>query len=422
MEKTVFSSFMLVASGLAFAKVLVLGRVLEKPQYGQYLYLVNLTNYLLPMVSLGLLEGMSKAQPALLAKGRSDDARELRNRCFTAIALICPLTVGCVVLGLAATVGRSWNDGPKILGLMGVELVLSQFFFLLLRDLRSNLKTVQYAVFLCLRGVLDLLLVVLLSRSFGVMGVFMGQSISLASLSILVGWFAMDRLSLKRPDWSSLLSLIKEGAQITVGGVAATTALSVDRLVLGFLLGASDFALYGVHLLVLTAAAIGCNIVFQYSFPRLVQLHAAASDPEQLMVSTRRLFFKILLGGLLAAPVLYLGFLGAAHVFYPRYEIDRILLILLCFTAVVELSNVFPNSLVILGRYRAIIATYTAVATVTVLGVLPAIRAGMGFRWIGVLLLASRVMSLVISSAFLFRAFRSNAGTPAVKSVSAVPQ
>lgn len=406
---------MMLGSGLAYFKILLLGRLLEREAYGQYLYLLSAVSYLVPLVGLGLLDGFSRAQPILTGAGKLEEARELRNTCLGAISVISPCVVA--VLGGLAFAFNLPRKGFEfeMLALAGVQLIVIQYYYLFLRDIRSNLKTTQYAAFMCIRGVLDLAAVVPLSREWGVRGALIGDAGSMILVTLALSLFAVDGPALRLSKLSALTSLAKEGAQIILAGLACATALIMDRLVLGLVLSPREYAVYGVHALTLTATGIGTNIVYQYTFPRLVQLQSGPAATGELLIATRRLSMRILGVALLLGPAVYLGFLMLARVFYPGYPIDHVLLAILCLAAVVEVANVYPTSLVAMGRHRLNLAVQILFVLLMLAGMSTAIVLGAGVRWIAALLLAGRAIAWLTGAAALERAGSSPAGAVSVR-------
>ncbi len=342
-ELIVYGLLMVLSVGLTFLKVLLVGKLLSKPDFGSYSYVTTLIQFALPLASFGLLEGMSQRVPLLLGRGATSDVRDLRGVCLGLLSILAAILIAGGVL-----VGATYTEIGGLALLQGLAYLAFSF---VVRDIRNHLHTVTYAGLLATKAVCDVLLTVAVARFGGLTGVLISETCVLTAISAvaLVRWVPAIRPSLRFQSTEFRIA-IREGLSVAGLGIVANGALLADRLVLGFVLLASEYAGYAAHAIVVVAGINVVSIVSQYMLPRFLHLYGSTGDVGRVLKDANRLSLQMVGAACLGLPVACLMANWFVTQWYVQYEIDSRLLCVLLIGAVVEIINVYPLGLLAVGR------------------------------------------------------------------------
>lgn len=407
--RILYGALMLAGSAMTFLKLLLAGRFLSRADFGQYSYVSVVVPYLVPLATLGILDGLSRRYPLLLGMGRIVEATRLRNGSLTGMLLIAPLALLSTYAALR-TWGGTGRSGRWVVGLATVQVLSLTLFWFGLREIRARLRLGEYAGLSFARPALEIVGLVLMAPRFGVAGVLGAEIAVLTLLGGLMLAVMVPDVRLSLAAVGEAIRVVPEGAWIVGGGILANTALMGDRLILGAVLPRSDYASYAFHLLLLSGALVASNVCNQYVIPHLLQLYGTSGDPRAVLSYVSRVARRLALGSIVAAPVAAVGIASIRGLFFPGYALDRTLLAIVCVAAIVEVANVFPLALLALGRLGvyAGIQLFTALFVIGTVGLL--LTRTRDLTAFALVLLGGRVLAGTLS---LLAARRGQGGLPA---------
>ena len=366
---------MVLGAALNFSKLLVLGRLLHQSDFGLYFYITTVVQYVIPLATLGILDGLSRRVPLLIGRGQTGEAHRVRNACLGLLLLVL---AGCALVATMAAATLYWAGRPAM-ALVTILSVGNGATFVLfsfgMRDVRSTLRTLSYGLLICGRGLLDLLAIALLAPQYGIVGVLLAETASLATVAAVIWIWLMQRpgISLRKLD-RVMKSTIHDGALIALNSLLSNTALLGDRLILGLVLSKADFAVYVFHMLVFVGALNVTNIVGQYVLPRVLNLYGQTADREAVFRYLSRLGAALFSLAIVASCVIPLLFQWVAQYFFADYPVNNTLLIVILAAASFEVANVFPMGLTAYGhlglllRIRLVTGILVVVSTFVLVG------------------------------------------------------
>jgi O-antigen/teichoic acid export membrane protein len=375
---------MALGVGLTFLKVLLVGRLLSKPDFGTYSFVTTVIQFILPLASFGLLEGMSQRVPWLLGRGDVDGVRALRGTCLGWLSIL-----GAVVLAGSAFVGTTYSE---ITGLAIIQGLAYLTFSFVVRDIRNHLQTTTYAGLLATKACCDVALTVTVARFGGLRGVLISETCVLAVISAIAlwKWTPSLRLSLQFRS-AEFQRTIREGLGVAGLGIVANGALLGDRLVLGFVLLTGDFAGYAAHTIVVVAGINVVSIVSQYVLPRFLHLYGSTGEARRVLDDVERLSWRMACAAALGLPAACL----LAHQFvsrwYVQYVIDPRLLCVLLIGATIEIVNLFPLGLLAVGRTSSLARIHVWLGLLVLTANCLLLSITQDLLWFGVLFLVGRL-------------------------------
>ena len=382
-DLVVYGLMMAAGVGLTFLKVLLVGRLLAKSDFGIYSYVTTLVQFVLPLASFGLLEGMSQRVPLLLGRGAAAEVRGLRGVC---LGLLSVLAAILVMLGIV--VGLAYSEIGGLALLQGLAYLAFSF---VVRDIRNHLQTVTYAGLIAAKACCDVVLTVAVAQFAGLTGVLISETCVLAVISAIALWRWTPSL---RPslDFRStgFQVAIREGLGVAGLGIVANGALLADRLVLGSFLLASEYAGYAAHAIVVVAGINVVSIISQYVLPRFLHLYGSTGDARRVLDDAGRMSLRMTVAACFGLPVACLLANWFVTKWYVQYVIDPRLLCVLVVGAAIEIINVYPLGLLAVGRTSTLARIHVWLGLTIVVGNCVLLSFTRDVVWFGLLFLFGR--------------------------------
>lgn len=396
MPKQISAYLLLMAAGpgFLFLKQLVLGRLLEKGEFGLFAYYTSIVAYALPLVNLGILESLSRSFPILLGRDQESRAIDLRNQSLGLIFGITStlLAAGATLLLLLAE-RFAFDASPQVIVLVCTETLLTTFFFVALREVRARKKPVLYAQLLLLRGVFDCGLSLLLAKSYGLVGVLAGENLTLLAITAYLFWGYIESPLLRIPSRETVRELFGDGLKILAYQSVAGAALFGDRILLGLLIGKDRFADYAFHMLAFNVMAVFSNFINQYLHPVVLTEFGATGDLRTRLAVLSRWTGRFLLSAIPACALVSLLWIPAVEALFPKFQPNYWLILCILAGSCFQVANLYPIPLIALQAYRGLVVSQIGVALLVGAGILTAWRLDAPLAAYGAVFLMGRFLS-----------------------------
>lgn len=301
-----------VVEGLLGLRGVLLASILGPEQFGVWALFRLILSYG-AVASSGLLRGLE------LEVARQGENHEAVRAAWGRAAFGCTLAVfgmvALVALTIASVAEEAWLR--RLLWAVAVGLPLEGIGFYGLSYLRASGSMRGFAGLELLQAALQVVLTLGLGWLHGLPGAFVG--FALGNLIVLV---CLAQRAPLRPayDAGRLRVMLGVGVPVAMSLLLSTMALTVDRLIVGAVLGIEALGQYAfavsVASLGLTAALVVRTVVFPDLYGRLGQAGAAAAAINGLVESTIRPFVLVL-ALLVGGAVVVLGPL--ATLLLPQY-------------------------------------------------------------------------------------------------------
>ncbi len=127
------------AAFLGILRLFALGKLLPKDEFGTYSFIVLAIQYIAPLASLGVVEGVAQWLPQALGRNDRGEALQIRAHGFS---MLCMLT-GCLsaiwISGVGISQYLGFESGNLAVAGFG-SCMLFLIYSFVLRDIRSQLK------------------------------------------------------------------------------------------------------------------------------------------------------------------------------------------------------------------------------------------------------------------------------------------
>ena len=270
-EKLIYGAIMICATLIGFSKLLLLANVLGVSEFGKYVFFISLEAYLIPLCTLGLMEAIFREYPILLGKGEIKKAYELRNKSL--FVIISLLILQSTIVGAACLI-FSFNNFQTLFlwGSIGMgHLAANVHFFWALREVRSRLKSVEYALMLTVRLIIDCTLLILFYKKFGLFSYLATEIVVLTLLNFIL-YKRIPKLTLIKKATISK-TIYRNGFSLFGTSTIGSLSVSGDRLFLGSMLPTTLFSVYAFHGIVFQAGQSISNIIHQYMQPSVMHAY-----------------------------------------------------------------------------------------------------------------------------------------------------
>lgn len=301
-----------VVEGLLGLRGVLLASILGPEQFGVWALFRLILNYG-AVASSGLLRGLE------LEVAQQGENHAAVRAAWGRAAFGCMLAVFGLVTLVTLTIA-SFSSEPwlrRLLWAVAVGLPLEGIGFYGLSYLRASGSMRGFAGLELLQAALQVVLTLGLGWLYGLSGAFVG--FALGNLIVLV---CLAQRAPLRPTYDAerLRVMLGVGVPVAMSLLLSTMALTVDRLIVGAVLGIEALGQYAfavsVASLGLTAALVVRTVVFPDLYGRLGQAGAAAAAINGLVEATIRPFVLVL-ALLVGGAVVVLGPL--ATLLLPQY-------------------------------------------------------------------------------------------------------
>lgn len=320
------------AKGVGFLQSFVMAKVLGPASFGIWVTLLLIASYS-PIVCLGTVEAMVKEVPFYLGRNDLSRVREIEAGVLGSIVLAGIVFVGLGLLGLLVLPSGFLGVGPVVLLIVFLTIAISGFtaYFYWRFAAYDNFKAVAMLDF-C-RSTLALFFIGGMAWGWGLLGAVVGFLLHEAGVCLAAVW--LNARHLGRPGGSFrsawLWHAVRVGFPITLLWWVLTLQGSVDRVVLGSLVGASAVGYFGLGLSLASVLGLLPLVVGRVLYPKVSKQFGSAADPHSMraLVLTPTLALAALLVNLqllllVFMPILYNTLLPKYH---PGLDVGQILIL-----------------------------------------------------------------------------------------------
>lgn len=271
------------AKGFGILQSFVLAKSLGPAGFGVWVTLLLIVSYS-PIVGLGTLEAMVKEVPFYLGRNDLPKVREVEAGVFGSAVLAALVYLALGLVGLLVLPAEFLGAGPMLLSLVFLALTLSAFtsYFYWRFCAYENFKSVASLDF-C-RSLLAVFLIGGMAWVWGVPGAVVGYLVHEAGVCLAAAWLSIREHG--RPGISFrpelLWHAVRVGFPITLLWWVLILQGSVDRVVLGSLLGASAVGYFGFGLSLAGLLGLLPTVVARVLYPKVSKQFGVESDPDAM--------------------------------------------------------------------------------------------------------------------------------------------
>lgn len=352
----VFVAAILFAKGIGFLQSFVLAKTLLPAGFGIWVTLLLIIAYS-PIVCLGAMETMLKKVPYHLARHEDHLVRETESGVFG----MAVLTISVLVLVGVST----WLFGIRLFGIHSSLLLLTflaaginnvTYYFYWRFTAHENFKSVAFLD--ALRAVVAFALIAGLACLWGLRAAVIGYVLHETVMCVTAAF-----TNIRAHGWPGvsfnralLWRIVLVGFPITILWWTLTLQATVDRVVLGSMLGPKAVGYFGLGISLVGGLALVPMAVGRVLYPRINSEFGKASDADSIksLVLAPTLALGTLLANmqavlLLAAPLLYNNLLPK---YMPGLPAGQILLLGSFFACLIRNG---ANYLIATNRERVVL-------------------------------------------------------------------
>jgi O-antigen/teichoic acid export membrane protein len=348
-----YAPVLVVAMGLMLLRIVVLARVLEPTQFGEFSTGALVSSTFLMLACLGLHIVQQREMPAQLMLDRRRAAAILTMQCLLA-AVVSAIALMAVIIIVGVSVGAVVNTW-----MVGVlHGIANQYFLIATTESRSRGRPLQYAGENLARAISIFILGIAVAT-------FSGSAlITLAAEAALT--VAISVMWLKRPLKEALGS-VHRAAVLAVRGahrvrwgsslrlmaltISSFLLLNMDRWIASSWLTKEAFATYSLSAIVLLIAQAVQSVVSAAVFPATARALATSGAEAAFRISARTSVIGVLVGTVLAIPIT-LATQEVVGRWMPLYEGATSVIPWLTVAAVFRASEYWTGGLIVLKQER----------------------------------------------------------------------
>ena len=351
-EKSIYGAIMICATLIGFSKLLMLANVLGVSEFGKYVFFISLEAYLIPLCTLGLMEAIFREYPILLGKGKIQKAYELRNKSLFIIIRL--LILQSTIVGAACLIFSFHNFEALFLwGAIGMgHLVANIHFFWALREVRSRLKSIEYALMLTGRLIIDCTLLLLFYKKFGLFTYLATEIIVLTLLNCILYQRIPELKLIKKPTISK--TMYRNGFSLFGTSTIGSLSMSGDRLFLGATLPAVFFSVYAFHGIVFQAGQSISNIIHQYMQPSVMHAYGKDESIDAIIARLNQFLLKIIFISIIFSPLVWVVASFITENFVRQFHLSPVLFLSLFFAAVLNIGNIYSLIFIATKKFKTL--------------------------------------------------------------------
>lgn len=308
-----FLTAMVFAKGMGFLQAFVVAKILGPANFGVWVTLMLVVSYS-PIVSLGTVETLLKQVPYFLGRNSHARVREVEGAVIGSLILSAAVFVGIAFAAPFLTALTSVGFEPFFVVVVALTIAVSCFsaYFYHRFAAYENFKATGSMDFL--RGVVALICIGGMAWGWGLSGAVVGYSFHEAIMCVVLSLVNVRAYGGVRPSFRRdlLLNAVRVGFPITLLWWSLALTGSVDRVVLGGLLGSEAVGYFGLGISVTSLLALLPMVVGRVLYPRVNRRVAETPGSEAmkqvviaptLALSTLLVNLQVVL--LVAMPFLY---------------------------------------------------------------------------------------------------------------------
>jgi O-antigen/teichoic acid export membrane protein len=348
-EKNFYSTIIRFASSQVFSNIVTLlsgvwvMRLIEPAQYGIFSGYQNYLGYVV-LAQFGVLNGMNREIPRLVALGHTNSYHDVVNSSFT-ISCVIGLCSGILFIVWS---GVNYSSGLIIDSMASLTLVIvsslyifnSLFFPFLFRTNEDFNKFANIKLVIASVNVLTIYIV----YTFG----FLGLCLRAMCISIITFIVynrispAKFRLKVKKPE---LLGLYKIGFPIFLAGRIMPLWTTILNNIVLITLGAANYGFYSISLLILGTLSVLSQSLSQIIYPRMISMYSNNVSVREIIKAHLKPIFTMSLIISVSSLVIYLLLPILISTLLPAYEqgldMARVAVFIPVFSTLSIVSNIY---------------------------------------------------------------------------------
>lgn len=247
-------------------------------------YLLNLVIAYRGLISFGIDNGMNREVPINLGKGNKTKAVDLQNITFT--SLIYTSLIGCSVIFIASFLLDDIKLRRALWWLIPL-FIANQFYYFLSMSLKATSLFAKLSKKQVIFSISFPLTALPLTYLFGLVGFIAGFTISLLVSSLYIYVNSPINYNFKF-DLQLSLNLMKIGFPIMAVGIAYAFFNTVDRWIIGLLIGTEELGYYSMSIIVFGGMTLFPKVISQQLYPRMAYDWGKSKSVDKLLFWTRQ--------------------------------------------------------------------------------------------------------------------------------------
>lgn len=243
---------------------LVAAKILGPTLWGVW-YFLNLAIAYRGVTYFGIVNGMNREVPINLGKKKKDNAQILEDVTFSTVVLTSIIT--CILLAAGGMIIEDDKLSTAIFWLIPL-FISTQFYYLVNTSLKANTLFEYVSRKQFLFSILFPIIALPLTVILGLKGFIIGFAIALL-VSVTYIYRASPLAYHFKYDLNWIKELIRIGFPIMAVGIAYTFLNTVDRWVIGLLLGTEQLGYYSMAIIVFAGMTLFPKVISQQLYPRM---------------------------------------------------------------------------------------------------------------------------------------------------------
>lgn len=317
--------------------------------YGVWNLLV-LVIYYGAYLHLGVFNIMQRDIPFCKGIGNKQKVEEITN-VGLGVSLVIPITAGLIIVAASEIFFSSAPLLRWTLKLMALYLCLEMLFQYSQRHLKAHCKFDKVSIQLLLLSVIIPLVTIPLIKSYALMGMILGQCISLLIVLTITIWLVPFNFNIEINP-KKVFPLIKAGFPIMLLGIIYIFFNTVDRWVIVKFLNLEELGYYSLANKVFSSVMLLAYVIGDQLYPRMAEKYGETGNSVTL---TPLIFKQIYMTMAVVIPmvvILYFLFPFLVESFlanyYPAISIINIFLVGLLFLSP---ALTFGSFLIVIGKH-----------------------------------------------------------------------
>lgn len=375
-----FLAALVFARAVGFFQSFVLARVLGPEGYGVWITLLLVCQYA-PIISLGAGETLVKKVPYFLGRKEMDRLHEVESSVLGSLILSGAVILLLAVLALLVLPFTHVQISPYIASLWMVTIAISYFSAYFYQRFTAHEDFKMNGALDALRSILAMLFVGGLGWAFGLQGAVFGYFLQESCVCGIAAFLSVRTNGAPGVTFRKdlIANVIRIGFPITLLLWVLGLTNSVDRVVLGSMLGAKSVGYYGLGFSLAGMLGLLPVVVGRVLYPKVNKQFGESPDPESmkrlvlaptLALGTLSVNMQAVL--LVGAPVLYCLLLPK---YQPGLLAGQILILGSYFGSLLQTGR---NYLVATNHERVILKYIAATLVFNVVFDVGLVRAGFG--------------------------------------------
>jgi O-antigen/teichoic acid export membrane protein len=271
------------AKGLGFIQSFLIAKALGPTSFGVWMTLLLIASYS-PIVCLGTVEAMLKEVPFYLGRNDLNQVRSVENGVFGSIVLAAGLFVLIGVVGMWLFPPNFLGAGPVLLMLVLVTIAVGNFTGYFYWRLAAYENFAAVASLDVCRSFLAFILIGGLGWAWHLQGAVFGYLLHESAVCALAIWQnsrAHGRVGITFRR-KVLLHAVQVGLPITILWWILILQASVDRVVLGSLVGILAVGYYGLGISITSVLALLPGVVGRVLYPKVNRQFGTDSNSDTM--------------------------------------------------------------------------------------------------------------------------------------------